>query len=609
MNICSETLSKTQRTALVFLWLAAGFGGLLSVQGFRAGSALLLAISAFVLWHAWIFLNQYLYFRLWAAEQLEKERLATAEQRAKELIAHGERPLFSTDQADEAWYSWFPVYRQRGQLALFGLALLILAAWLYSAWGARVGSLAADANLWRISGLFLAAAAVGFHFGGRLASGLKKEQDCGEWLDAACGYGRLLFYGGLLGAAWLFARPYLGARIDEPGAWLFGGMTILLAADAAVHAIAHHYRPRAERENSPPFGGGMVSGLLATENQALQNIFSRLEKAIGIKISGLWAVQFLRKTAPPLILTLLALTWLSSALNVVPFDSKGIRIFLGEYQAPTLEPGLHWTWPWPIETVEVISTEKTREIHLGFEKDLGGPILWDVKHYEGEQNMLAGNGEELLTISLSVYYRIKDAAAYWQTTLDAPQALRLLAQRLLIEVFSARDTFRIMSVERSDIRETFHRRLQQEMDRMNLGCEVTVIGLKDAHPPVEVAPAYQDVVSAEEEKEAMVDRGREYRARTIPEAHQQASRLKTAAGAEQTRRVSAAQGESRRFAELELAQREDKDLVRFRWQMEALEQSLSSPSKLVMDRNRPVPGKLYLDLRQFSTLSLTPIEP
>ena len=43
------------------------------------------------------------------------------------------------------------------------------------------------------------------------------------------------------------------------------------------------------------------------------------------------------------------------------------------------------------------------------------------------------------------------------------------------------------------------------------------VGLKDVHPPVDVAAAFQEVVSAQEEKDQTIDLARASRARILPD--------------------------------------------------------------------------------------------
>ena len=230
--------------------------------------------------------------------------------------------------------------------------------------------------------------------------------------------------------------------------------------------------------------------------------------------------------------------------------------------------------------------------------------MWTETHYEGEQNLLVGNGEELLSISVPIYYRIKDPLAYLETTSDAREALINLAYRQLLAVTEARDSFRVMTVERQEISRALKQSLQNEVDHMHLGLEVVFVGLKDIHPPVAVAPAFQDVISAEEEKLAYLHKADAYHFQTLAQAGQQANRLQTEADAMFKQRTALAGGESARFLMLAAAEGANTNLFRLRLQLEAMEKAFGKPQKVVLTRAAATNEQFYLDLRGLGGLPL-----
>ena len=256
----------------------------------------------------------------------------------------------------------------------------------------------------------------------------------------------------------------------------------------------------------------------------------------------------------------------------------------------------HWTLPWPFESIEIVPTRRVEEIVLGFERDTGKPILWAEKHYEGEKNLLVGNGEEILTISVPVQYRIRDPLAHLMTTSDARSALEHLAYRELIRVTAARDSFAVMMDQRDDVSSAMQSGLQRAADAHGLGLEIVWVGLRDVHPPVEVTPAFQDVISAEEERQTLVEEARAYAAERLPAARQEADRTRTMATAASRRRKLKAKGEAERFRRLAAAQKEQRVVFRARLRLEALEAALTGRSKLVVATDRP--AKITMDGRR-----------
>jgi membrane protease subunit HflK len=128
------------------------------------------------------------------------------------------------------------------------------------------------------------------------------------------------------------------------------------------------------------------------------------------------------------------------------------------------------------------------------------------------------------------------------------------------------------------------------------------VGLKDVHPPVDVAPAYQAVVSAQEEKEQTIDIARASRARILPDVRAQANRIKIEQDANYQDRVAAAQGAAARFSAIIQADRENSAVFRFRLKLDVIEQVLGNANKIILAAPVQAKQELYLDLRDMKNV-------
>jgi regulator of protease activity HflC (stomatin/prohibitin superfamily) len=133
-------------------------------------------------------------------------------------------------------------------------------------------------------------------------------------------------------------------------------------------------------------------------------------------------------------------------------------------------------------------------------------VLWNEPHVAGEKNLLVGNGEALLTIIVPILYRVKDPVAWALTAADPEQAIADLAERKILRTMGAQESFNLMLQDRAANAAAIAKGLQQELDNLNLGVELIFVGLQDIHPPVSVAFSYQDVVSAQEFREMLIDK-------------------------------------------------------------------------------------------------------
>ncbi|MEM1060646.1 MAG: protease modulator HflK, partial [Verrucomicrobiota bacterium] len=330
-------------------------------------------------------------------------------------------------------------------------------------------------------------------------------------------------------------------------------------------------------------------------------VFSEtLERSYGVRLQDTWVARFLGRAVEPLLLAAAILLWLSTCFTVVPVQSEGVRVTLGKFAEAPVGPGLHLTPPWPFGSIEQVDTRRVRSLEIGYGEDLGGPVLWTERHYAGEKNMLVGEGDELLTVNVPVFYRISDPIAFLRHTENAETAVGQIAFRQLVRAMASADSFAIMLSRRDAIAGRIRTGIQEEIDRLGLGLEIMFVGLKDIHPPVDVAVAYQDVISAREDKLTYVIDGETYRARRLPETEADAHRSRMEAGADAAKRVLTAAGDTARFEMVEAAQRDQPGLFRTRLQLDHAEATLSAVPKVVIDhRAKATPGGGYLlDLRR-----------
>jgi membrane protease subunit HflK len=384
--------------------------------------------------------------------------------------------------------------------------------------------------------------------------------------------------------------------------WLLIGITTFLIMEALVRFGARFYQPKSLRQLPGPAGNSLLLDALFGHGHGLGSAVKGFEDLLGVKLREVWIVRYLRQTVELIIIGTVVLGWLSTCFTSVPAGSRAVRMFFGRYQPVPLEPGLHITWPWPVEQLEIVETETIRQISLGFDKDMSGPVLWNEPHFEGEKNLLVGDGESLLTINVPIFYRISDPVRYLETTTNAEQALLVLAERKLIQVAGSRDSFQIMTEGRASIAMALRASLQKEVDRFGLGVQIVFVGLKDVHPPVDVASAYQEVVSAQEEKERTIDLARASRAKVLPEAQAEANRIRVEQEAAYRQRVATAQGSTARFSAIVQADRENSAVFRFRLKLDVIEQVLGKADKTILAVPAQMKQELYLDLRDTNNL-------
>jgi regulator of protease activity HflC (stomatin/prohibitin superfamily) len=235
---------------------------------------------------------------------------------------------------------------------------------------------------------------------------------------------------------------------------------------------------------------------------------------------------------------------------------------------------------------------------VGRESDEELPfILWSKTHAENEYKLVLGQGRELVSLDVVVNYRIKDPVAYLFGVQNPEDALRGLAYRVIMQETVGGNLDEVLSEKRATFSKTLQAALQAELDAHQIGIEVVDMPLRGIHPPIEVADAYQGVVSAQVEMVTLVTQARAEREKLVPRA--EADRIKAISDAEAHAavRLGEARGEAAQFRAVKEAYALSPGLYRERRRLETLEQAVQDKQLYVVDDRYGVSSECWVDMR------------
>jgi len=147
--------------------------------------------------------------------------------------------------------------------------------------------------------------------------------------------------------------------------------------------------------------------------------------------------------------------------------------------------------------------------------------------------------------------------------------------------------------ERTKLTETAKQHLQDALDMYNTGLSVKVFSLQNARPPEEVKPAFDDAISAREDKNRIESEAQAYASKIVPEARGQAARIKAESEGYRAATIAKAEGDARRFTLLVEQYRKAPEVTRKRLYLETMQQVLAANQKVLAGRNNNI---LYLPL-------------
>jgi Cu+-exporting ATPase len=254
--------------------------------------------------------------------------------------------------------------------------------------------------------------------------------------------------------------------------------------------------------------------------------------------------------------------WALSGLNAIGPDEKGVVRRFGRPLSDDLRPGLHWCWPWPVDSVTRVQPARVHTVEIGFRTLSGAPGLtgaraWSSLHagdgivrVGDESVMITGDGN-LLELQCTLRYTLSNPRAYLFDAAEPDAILRSAAESVLRETVAARSFADLLTSDRGRFQEQALQRLAQRCEEYGghgLGVHLEGLDLHDLHPPQDVVADYHNVTKAMEKRDQLVNQGEEKVLRD--ERQQQAEGLKQVreAEAEARRKVLAAVANAASFA-------------------------------------------------------------
>jgi len=338
----------------------------------------------------------------------------------------------------------------------------------------------------------------------------------------------------------------------------------VVAVETLITLLLEIYRPRVKGRTVRPIYESRLVGLLGQPEGLITTAAQALDYQFGFKVSETWCYRFLEKAFAWLLLLQAGVLLLSTCFVVI---ETGEQALLERFGRPLGEgvvgPGLHLKLPWPIDRAYRYRTEQVQSFVVGIapeeEKEHGKITLWTVGHGK-EENFLVASREQrgasssleraspdgatgkrsppvsLLVVGIPVQYQITNLTAWAYNNEKPNQLLERIATREVVKYLVSADLQEIMAPSRREAAQALRERIQRAAEERKLGVHIVFAGLEDIHPPVNVAPEYEKVVSAIQQKEAKVLAARADAIRANALAGAQAVKIVNDAEADRQRR-------------------------------------------------------------------------
>ncbi|MBM4092110.1 MAG: hypothetical protein FJ276_22170, partial [Planctomycetes bacterium] len=336
----------------------------------------------------------------------------------------------------------------------------------------------------------------------------------------------------------------------------------------------------------------------------LASVFDTMESRWGVSFRSSWAIRFVRGAAIPVLAMAAFLLWSLSSLSMVGLHEMGIRQSFGRMHGEPLGPGLQWKLPWPLGRVVRFPVKQVTVRPVGFTMAATPPIayLWTKAHAGEEFALVLGPGTEAVAVNALVYYKIRedpdgflDFAVRFQ---NPDMAIETYAYRVLMEQTRNTTLGEVLSANRAEFAQRLRDSLRRYADENRLGIDVVEVALVSLHPPIEAAPDYLAVISAQiDAVRYQVDANAEKLVK-LQSAEKEGSSAVATARVDAARRVGLAAEESGKFIAIGEAFSIAPESFKRRSWFEVFEEILGSKPLVLIDKTfASGPGEILLDMR------------
>lgn len=238
-------------------------------------------------------------------------------------------------------------------------------------------------------------------------------------------------------------------------------------------------------------------------------------------------------------------------------------------------PGFYWRVPF-IQSVEVVSVSEIHTLEYGFRTTQPGTTTSEAAYrgVDEEAIMLTGDGN-IVRVE-AIYQVVVDDVPSFLFEVDNPYGSLQNAFETILRRNIQNRTLDDALLNKQDIEREVLPDFQRLIAAYRIGIEVREVRIQNIIVPDEVAPAYEDVNNAKNEKTRKLDEAEKYFNEVVPAARAEAYRMVQEAEAYRAETIARAEGDVAVFTQVLDKYRLSPDITRTRLLIETLEQILGS---------------------------------
>jgi len=283
-----------------------------------------------------------------------------------------------------------------------------------------------------------------------------------------------------------------------------------------------------------------------------------------------------------LVLGVVALVaWLATGVVIVDEGERAAVFRFGQYQK-NFTPGFHVHLPAPIETHEILPSERQQETQVGIN--------------QGESLMLTGD-ENIVDVQFRVfwYYDAENPENFILNIDNGTPLVKAAAESVMREVVGKSTLDAVLTTGRGEIAATVREQLQVLLADYGAGVNIENVEIQEALAPAPVRADFIDVINAGQDAERLVQEANRYANDIVPRARGEAQQILQRAQAYRDQVIADATGQADRFSQILAEYRKAPQVTRERMYLETMERVLNRTDKLILDSDSGAVPYLPLD--------------
>jgi len=294
--------------------------------------------------------------------------------------------------------------------------------------------------------------------------------------------------------------------------------------------------------------------------------------------------------------------WLLSGFFRVQPDELGAVLRFGKH-VRTVQPGLNYHLPYPIETVLLPKALRVSTLNIGMTIGDDGTRRGRVARDVPEESLMLTGDENIVDVDFTVLWRIApDGVGKYLFNIQNPEGtVKAVAESAMREVIGRSDIQPILTGARNTTESAVHQLMQRTLDSYGAGIQIQQVQMQKVDPPQQVIDSFRDVQAARADLERLQNEAQTYANRVVPDARGRAAQVLQQAQGYKEQTVAEAKGQAARFLSVYDEYKKAPDVTRQRIYLETMEHVLGPADKVILDQGSSGQGVVpYLPLNELS---------